>query len=312
MSKKKFISILTPTYNEEENILKICEAVSEQMKKLDYSYEHIIIDNCSTDSTLSILNELAQKDKNLKIIVNSRNFGHIKSPIYGLMQCKGNACILLAADFQDPVELIPEYIKEWNKGYDIVLAQKETSDENFAMHNFKKIFYKFINLISEVNLTMNTTGSGIFDKKIIDELKKINDPYPYFRGLVSELTSNIKLIKFTQPARKYGKTKNNLYTLYDLGILGVIKHTKIPLRLITFIGFISSFFSLIISLIFLFRKLLNWDSFDAGVAPLIVGLFFIASIQIFLLGFIGEYVMNILTHSRNMPLVIEKERINFD
>ena len=312
MSKKNFISVLTPTYNEEENILKICEAISKQMKKLDYSYEHIIIDNCSTDSTLSILKDLALKDKNLKIIVNSRNFGHIKSPIYGLTQCKGDACILLAADFQDPVELIPEYIKEWKNGYDIVLAQKESSDENFIMHNLKKTFYRFINLISEINLTMNTTGSGIFDKKIIDEIKKINDPYPYFRGLISEITSNIKLIKFTQPARKYGKTKNNLYTLYDLGILGVIKHSKIPLRLITFIGFISSFFSIIISLIFLLRKLLNWDSFDAGVAPLIVGLFFIASVQIFLLGFIGEYVMNILTHSRNMPLVIEKERINFD
>ena len=312
MSKKNFISILTPTYNEEENILKICEAISKQMKNLDYYYEHIIIDNSSTDSTLSILKGLAIKDKNLKIIVNSRNFGHIKSPIYGLTQCKGDACILLAADFQDPVELIPEYIKEWKNGYDIVLAQKESSDENFIMHNLKKIFYRFINFISEINLTMNTTGSGIFDKKIIDEIKKINDPYPYFRGLISEITSNIKLIKFTQPARKHGKTKNNLYTLYDLGILGVIKHSKIPLRLITFIGFISSFFSMIISLIFLLRKLLNWDSFDVGVAPLIVGLFFIASIQIFLLGFIGEYVMNILIHSRNMPLVIEKERINFD
>lgn len=312
MLKKKLISILTPTYNEEENILELCNEVSKQMNRLDYFYEHIIIDNCSTDSTVTILRNLAKKNKNLKIIVNSRNFGHIKSPIYGLTQCTGDACILLAADFQDPVELIPLYIKEWENGYDVVLAQKENSEENFIMHHLKKFFYSFINLISEVNLTLNTTGSGIFDKKVINEIKKINDPYPYFRGLISEITSNIKLIKFTQPKRKYGKTKNNLYTLYDLGVLGIIKHSKIPLRLITIIGFISSFLSFVISIIFFFKKILNWDSFDAGIAPLIVGLFFIASIQIFLLGFIGEYVMNILLQTRKLPLVIEKERINFD
>jgi len=311
MSENKFISIVTPTFNEEENIEKLCLSVTNVMEKLKYDYEHIIIDNSSTDSTINILKKIASKDKRIKVIVNSRNFGHIKSPVYGLLQSSGDASILIAADFQDPVELIEKYISEWKKGHDVGLAQKNNSDENFFNHLIKKIFYKFIKSISEVNLMTNTTGSGLFDKKIINIIKKIDDPYPYFRGLLSEVTSNIKLIEFRQPKRERGKTKNNYYTLYDLGILGIIKHSKIPLRAITFVGFASSFFSMLIAVIFLFRKLLNWSSFDAGIAPLIIGLFFIASIQIFLLGFIGEYVMNILNQTRKLPLVIEKERINF-
>ncbi|MDC0449698.1 glycosyltransferase family 2 protein [Pelagibacteraceae bacterium] len=311
MDKKKLISIVTPTFNEEENIEKLCIAVSNVFENSKYDYEHIIIDNNSNDSTIEILRKLSANDKKIKVIINTRNFGHIKSPIYGLLQSRGDASILLAADFQDPVELIDNYISEWESGYDVVLAQKTESEENFFSHFTKKIFYNFIRSISEVSLMTNTTGSGLFDKKIIDSIKKVDDPYPYFRGLLSEITSNIKLVKFKQPKRKHGKTKNNLYTLYDLGILGVVKHSKVPLRLITFVGFVSSFTSMLIAIVFLFRKLFNWSSFDAGVAPLIIGLFFIASIQIFLLGFIGEYVMNILIQTRKLPLVIEKERINF-
>ena len=311
MDKKKLISIVTPTFNEEENIEKLCIAVSNILEKSKYDYEHIIIDNNSTDSTIEILRKLSSNDKRIKVIINTRNFGHIKSPIYGLLQSRGDASILLAADFQDPVELIDNYISEWETGYDVVLAQKTESEENFFSHFIKKIFYNFIRSISEVSLMTNTTGSGLFDKKIINLIKKVDDPYPYFRGLLSEITSNIKLVKFKQPKRELGKTKNNFYTLYDLGILGVIKHSKIPLRLITFVGFVSSFTSMLIAIVFLLRKLFNWSSFDAGIAPLIIGLFFIASIQIFLLGFIGEYVMNILIQTRKLPLVIEKERINF-
>ena len=198
------------------------------------------------------------------------------------------------------------------KGYPVVMGQKLTSEESKFKHFIKKLYYKFINLISEFPLLMDTTGAGLFDRKIIEELRKVNDPYPYFRGLVSEVTSEIKLLQFHQPKRNKGITKNNFYTLYDLGILGIIKHSKMPLRIITFIGLIASLLSFIISIVFLFRKLLNWNSFDVGIAPLIIGLFMIASIQIFLLGFIGEYVMNILYHNRNLPLVIEKKRINFD
>ena len=307
----KLISIVTPTYNEEGNIKELCLKISEEIKKTKYNYEHIVIDNNSTDETINILKQLALKDKKLKIIINSRNFGHVKSPIYGLMQASGDASILMSSDLQDPPELIPKYISEWEKGFDVVLGQKETSDENFINHFVKKFFYKLISKISEVPLMLNTTGAGIFDKKIIEKVREINDPYPYFRGLISEITSNIKLIKFHQPKRFSGITKNNFYTLYDLAILGIIKHSKIPLRLMTFFGFCTSIISIIIAMIYFIGKILFWDKFDLGVAPLVIGFFCIASLQIFLLGFIGEYVMNILIHSRKLPLVIEKERINF-
>ena len=308
---KKKISIVTPTYNEESNIEKLCNLISDEMKKLNYDYEHIVIDNCSSDKTVSILKKLAQSNKNLKIIVNTRNFGHIKSPIYGILQANGDAVILMSSDFQDPISLIPTYLEEWEKGNKVVMAQKSSSDENMQLNFIKKFFYKTIRFISETPLLLNTTGAGLFDRKIIEEVRSINDPYPYFRGLVSEITSEIKLIKFHQPKRAGGITKNNLYTLYDIAVLGIIKHSKLPLRILTFIGLITSFLSLIVATVYLFLKLFNWESFEIGVAPLVIGFFFIASIQIFLLGFIGEYVMNILTHSRKLPLVIEKERINF-
>jgi glycosyltransferase involved in cell wall biosynthesis len=310
MSKK--ISIVTPTFNEELNIEKLCIEIALEMKKLNYDYEHIVIDNLSTDSTVEILEKITKTDKNLKVIINSRNFGHIRSPIHGLLQANGDAAILMSADFQDPIDLISKYIKEWENGHLVVMGQKTTSDESKFKHYFKKLYYKFINAISEVPLLMDTTGAGLFDRKVIEVLRGVNDPYPYFRGLVSEVTNDVKLLPFHQPKRNKGSTKNNFYTLYDLGIVGIIKHSKIPLRIITFIGLVASFISLLISIIFLFRKLFNWNSFDAGIAPLIIGVFLIGSIQIFLLGFIGEYVMNILYHSRNMPLVIEKKRINFD
>ena len=308
---KKKISIVTPTYNEESNIEKLCNLISDEMKKLNYDYEHIVIDNCSSDKTVSILKKLAQSNKNLKIIVNTRNFGHIKSPIYGILQANGDAVILMSSDFQDPISLIPTYLEEWEKGNKVVMAQKSSSDENMQLNFIKKFFYKTIRFISETPLLLNTTGAGLFDRKIIEEVRSINDPYPYFRGLVSEITSEIKLIKFHQPKRAGGITKNNLYTLYDIAVLGIIKHSKLPLRILTFIGLITSFLALIVATVYLFLKLFNWESFEIGVAPLVIGFFFIASIQIFLLGFIGEYVMNILTHSRKLPLVIEKERINF-
>ena len=308
---KKLISIVTPTFNEELNIERLCKSVSNEMSNLNYDYEHIIIDNNSTDKTIMILRKIASNDGKIKVILNTRNFGHLKSPVHGLLQSSGAAVILISADFQDPPEMISKYIAEWENGYEVVLGQKDTSEENFFKHFTKKIFYKFIQLISEVPLMVNTTGAGIFDKKIIQEIKTINDPYPYFRGLLSEITSNIKLIKFHQPSRSEGKTKNNFYSLYDIGILGIIKHSKIPLRIMTFIGFCTSLMSIFVALYYLVKKILYWQSFDLGTAPLVIGLFLIASVQIFLLGFIGEYVMNILLQTRKLPLVIEKERINF-
>ena len=309
MSKK--ISIVTPTFNEEQNIEKLCLEISKEISKTNYDYEHIVIDNSSTDNTIKILKELSKKSKNLKVIINKKNFGHIRSPMHGMFQASGDVVILMMSDFQDPIELITQYIKEWENGSKVVMGQKDSSDENFLIHHIKNIGYKFINKISDDPLLINTTGSGLYDKSIIDIIKKIDDPYPYFRGLISEITNETKLIKYHQPKRTKGKTKNNFYTLYDIGILGIVKHSKIPLRLMTIFGFLFSFFSILTAIIFFIYKLIYWDSFDLGVAPIIIGLFALGSVQIFILGFIGEYVMNILTQTRKLPLVIEKERINF-
>ena len=276
---KKKISIVTPTYNEETNVEKLCLLIAKEMKKINYEYEHIVIDNCSTDSTVSILKKLAISDKNLKIIINSRNFGHIKSPVHGILQANGDAVILMSSDLQDPISLIPVYVEEWEKGNKVVMAQKASSDEDIKINFIRRSFYKIIKYISEVPLLTNTTGAGLYDRKIVEEIRNINDPYPYFRGLVSEITSEIKLIPFHQPKRVGGYTKNNFYTLYDIGVLGIIKHSKLPLRIMTFIGLVTSFLSLIVASVFFFKKLFNWESFEVGIAPLIIGFFFIASIS---------------------------------
>ena len=305
------ISIITPTYNEVENIEKLYLEIKNQFVKISCDYEHIIIDNCSKDGTIDKIKKLASTDENLKIIINSKNYGHIRSPFYGLLQSSGDASILMASDFQDPVELIPEYIEKWKKGCKIVLGEKNTSEESNIKFSLRKLFYNFLNKISDFELTKNTTGSGIFDKSVIEKLKKINDPYPYFRGLIAELGEEIETIKFNQPLRKHGVTKNNIATLYDIGILGIVKHSRTPLRFMVELGFISSVISLLIGIFYLIFKLLFWKSFVLGLAPIIIGIFIVSSIQIALLGLVGEYIGVILLHQRNLPLVIEKERINF-
>ena len=305
------ISIVTPTYNEIENIEKLYVDIKNEMKKFDFEYEHIIIDNSSSDGTIEKIKNLATKDKNLKLIINSKNYGHIRSPFYGILQSSGDATILMASDFQDPVELISKYINEWKSGNKIVLGEKITSDESKFAFSLRKLFYNFLNSISEIELTKNTTGSGIFDKSIIEKLKLIKDPYPYFRGLIAEISEEIKTIKFNQPLREFGKTKNNFSSLFDIAMLGVVKHSRKPLRFMVLLGFISSAISLVIGLFYLIYKILFWDSFTLGLAPVIIGIFIVSSIQITLLGLVGEYIGIILLHQRNLPLVIEKERINF-
>ena len=305
------ISIITPTYNEFENIEKLYLEIKNQFVKISCDYEHIIIDNCSKDGTIDKIKKLASTDENLKIIINSKNYGHIRSPFYGLLQSSGDASILMASDFQDPVELIPKYIEKWKKGCKIVLGEKNTSEESNIKFSLRKLFYNFLNKISDFELTKNTTGSGIFDKSVIEKLKKINDPYPYFRGLIAELGEEIETIKFNQPLRKHGVTKNNIATLYDIGILGIVKHSRTPLRFMVVLGFISSVISLLIGIFYLIYKLLFWKSFALGLAPLTIGIFIVSSIHITLLGLVGEYIGVILLHQRNLPLVIEKERINF-
>ena len=305
------ISIVTPTFNEIENIEKLCVEIKNEITKIKCDYEHIIIDNSSTDGTIEKIKNLASKDKKIKVIINSKNYGHIRSPFYGILQSTGDATILMASDFQDPVELIPEYIEKWKKGCKIVLGEKNTSEESNIKFSLRKLFYNFLNKISDFELTKNTTGSGIFDKSVIEKLKKINEPYPYFRGLIAELGEEIETIKFNQPLRKHGVTKNNIATLYDIGILGIVKHSRTPLRFMVVLGFISSVISLLIGIFYIVYKLFFWKSFALGLAPIIIGIFIVSSIHITLLGLVGEYIGVILLHQRNLPLVIEKERINF-
>ena len=308
---KKKISIVTPTFNEEENISKLCEAISKEMETLEYDYEHIIIDNFSNDKTIDIIKKIAQEDKRVKLIVNSRNFGHIRSSQYGILQSSGDATILISSDFQEPLNLIKKYIKEWENGHKIVLGQRNSSDTNKFLDTIKTMFYKFINKISDTPLVERSGSTGLISKEIVDHLRNISDPYPYLRGLLPELSADIKLIQYHQAERSKGVTKNNFYTLYDMAILGIIKHSKVPLRIATFLGILASFFSILVAIVFFIYKLLFWSSFKVGIAPLVIGLFSVASIQLFLLGFIGEYVMQILIHNKNVPLVVEKERINF-
>ncbi len=305
------ISIITPTFNEVENIEKIYDQIKKKFNEIDCDYEHLIIDNNSTDGTIAKIRKLAQNDKNLKIILNAKNYGHIRSPFHALLQTNSDATILMASDFQDPVDLIPKYIDEWKNGKKIVLGEKTSSEESKIKYSIRTLFYNFLNKISEFELPINTTGSGIFDKTIINKLKKINDPYPYFRGLITELGEDISTIQFKQPERKSGKTKNNLFTLYDIGMLGIVKHSRKPLRFMTLLGFFASIVSFTVGVIYLFYKLLFWNSFSLGLAPIIIGIFFVSAVQITLLGLVGEYIGIILLHQRNMPLVMEKERINF-
>lgn len=309
----KRISIVTPCFNEEENVAEVYRQVKEVFASLvGYSYEYIFIDNCSTDRTVPILRELAAADRNVKVIVNSRNFGHIRSPFYGLLQASGAAAILLVADLQDPPTLIPEFIRKWEAGYPVVIGVKTNSEETPAMFFIRKLYYNLVSRLSEVELTKNYTGFGLYDQRVLKVLRTINDPYPYFRGLVSEVGFARARIEYTQPRRRRGITKNNFYTLYDMAMLGITNHSRIPLRMATMLGFCMSALSLLVAVIYLVLKLIYWGKFVAGVATVIITLFFFSAVQLFFIGIIGEYIGLIYTQVQKRPLVIEQERINFD
>lgn len=311
MSKKKLISIVTPCYNEEENIDELYQRITAVMATLSYDYEYICIDNSSTDGTVKKIKDIAAHDKRVKLIVNARNFGHIKSPYYGILQSSGDACILIASDLQDPPEMILEFIKKWEDNYKIVLAVKPESEESAIMFYLRKTYYRFITQISDVPLIQNATGAGLFDRVVVDILRNIHDSYPYFRGLLCEIGFPIAVVPFKQPRRQRGVTKNNFYTLYDIAMLGITNHSKVPLRLMAMSGFLLSFLSLLVALIFFIAKLVYWDSFELGTAPLLIGVFFFGAIQTFFIGVLGEYIGSIHTQVRNMPLVVEMERVNF-
>jgi glycosyltransferase involved in cell wall biosynthesis len=317
------IIIVTPTFNEELNISNFILEVEKIMLSISVDYDHLIIDNSSTDKTQLIIKEIAENKKNLKAIFNLKNFGWVRSTYHALIESSllfnykdkhdnvDFAVILISADFQDPISLIPEFINLWKQNNKIVLGKKISSEENILKFQIRKLFYKLINFLSEEKLTENTIGFGLYDQSVLRDLKKINDPYPYFRGLIAELGYQIKLIEYHQPVRKFGVSKMNILSLYDIAITGIVKHSKLPLRIMTILGFVTSFISLIISLGYLIAKILFWNTFVAGVAPLVVGLFALGFLNIFILGLIGEYVLGILIHIRNIPHVFEKERINF-
>ena len=307
----KIISIVTPCFNEEDNIYELYRRIHDVMEGLPYDYEHIFIDNASTDSTVVKIKALALEDHRLKLIVNARNFGHIRSPYYGILQSSGDACILIASDLQDPPEMIPQFIQKWEAGYKTVLAVKPLSEESSSVFFLRKMYYGFISKISDVPLVENATGAGLFDRHVIDILEKIQDSYPYFRGLLCEIGFPIATVPFKQLRRTRGITKNNFYTLYDIAMLGVTNHSKLPLRLMVMGGFLLSFFSLIIAFGFLIAKLVFWNAFQLGTAPLLISIFFFGAIQTFFIGVIGEYIGSIHTQVRNMPLVVELERVNF-
>ena len=311
MTVKKTISIVTPCFNESENIIELSSRIKSAMSSLPYKYEHIFIDNNSTDNTVNIIKEVIKKDKRVKLIVNVRNFGHIRSPYYAMLQSSGDATIVLASDLQDPPEMIHEFIKKWKIGYNVVLSVKPESEENFSIYYIRKLYYLFLRKISEVPIIKDATGAGLFDKKIINLFAQIQDPYPYVRGLVCELGYPIATVQFKQPRRVRGISKNNFYTLYDIAMLGITNHSKLPLRIITISGFLISLLSISTAIFFLVMKLFFWNSFQLGMAPILIGVFFFGSIQAFAIGILGEYILTIHTRSRNFPHVIEKERINF-
>ena len=310
--KGKTISVVTPCYNEEDNVYDVYRAIKDiRVSHPQYEWEHIFIDNSSVDKTLDLLKEIAYKDKRVKIIVNIRNFGHIRSHVHGYLNAGGDAVVVFLCDMQDPPELINEFLIKWEKGYKEVVGVKDSSEENRLMFFLRKIFYSIIQNISETDLIQNFTGFGLYDKSFLNIIRKLEDPYPYFRGLVAEYGQNRLEIPYTQRKRKKGKSKNNLYSLFDSAMLGFVNHSKIPLRLATFIGFVVSILSLLVGAAYLIFKLMYFDRYEAGIAPLVIGLFFFGAVQLFFIGIIGEYIGSIHTQVLKRPLVIEKERINF-
>jgi glycosyltransferase involved in cell wall biosynthesis len=309
----KLISVVSPCYNEEGNIEILTERVRELFANLpQYRYEHIIIDNHSTDRTVDILRGIARNDPNVKVIVNARNFGHIRSPQHAFFQAKGDAVIVLLSDLQDPPEMILDFLHEWEAGFPIVVAIKNTSDENSLMYRVRSAYYRTVARLTDVKVLEHFTGFGLYDRRVVDIMRRdFQDPQPYFRGQIAEIGLPHKALYYHQKRRMRGITKNNFYTLYDMAMLGITNLSKVPLRLVIFGGFVFAFLSLLAGFGYLIAKLIFWNQFQLGLAPTMIGLFFLGSVQLVALGIIGEYVGSIHTIVQDRPLVTEKERINF-
>jgi len=313
MTNSGTITVITPCYNEEGNVHELYERVRAAIIAAGgHKYEHIFIDNASRDNTLHELKAIAAHDKNVKVIRNTRNFGHVRSPMHAMYQASGDAVIGIAADLQDPPEMIGDFIRKWEEGYPVVIGIKAASDESGLMFWIRKQYYKLVNRLSGVETYENFTGFGLFDRKVVDAIKQFDDPYPYFRGMIAEIGMPRFEIPFHQPVRKRGITNNNFYSLYDLAMLAITNLSKVPLRLVTFSGFVCSLLCILVSGIYLVYKLIFWSRFSAGLAPLVIGVFFFMSLQMLFIGIIGEYIGTIHTMVQRRPLVIEQERINFE
>jgi glycosyltransferase involved in cell wall biosynthesis len=308
------LTILTPCYNEEGNVREVYQQVKAVMETLPgYDYEHLFIDNASKDSTVEILRELAAADRRVKVIVNTRNFGHIRSPYHAFLQARGDAIVSCVADLQDPPELIPQFVRKWEEGYKVVIGVKKGSRESWVMSRTRKFYYWLVaRLSSDVELVHNFTGFGLYDREVVEQFRSTEEQYPYFRGLVSDFGYERAEISYVQPARTRGRTKNGFFSLYDVAMLGVTSHSKVPLRLATMAGFTISILSLLVALGYLVAKLMFWNELQLGVAPLLIGIYFFGAVQLFFIGVLGEYIGSIHTQVHKRPLVVEKERINFD
>jgi glycosyltransferase involved in cell wall biosynthesis len=309
----KTISIVTPCLNEEANVQEVYERVRAAIASAGgYRYEHIFIDNGSRDNTFAVLRAIAARDQNVKVIRNTRNFGPVRSPMHALYQTSGDAVIGIVADLQDPPEMIVDLVRKWEEGFPVVIGVKESSDEHGLMFWIRKQYYRMINRLSGVETYENFTGFGLYDRKVIELVKQFADPHPYFRGMIAEIGLPHFDIPYHQPTRKRGITKSNFYALYEMAMLGITNLSKVPLRLVTFSGFAGALFSVLVSMAYLVYKLIFWNSFSLGIAPLVIGFFFFGSIQLLFMGIIGEYIGTIHTLVQNRPLVIEQERINFE
>ncbi len=313
MDKKK-ISVMIPCYNEEENARPIYEAVKNELETSlpQYDYEILFIDNKSTDNTRKIIREICKENKKVRAIFNCRNFGQFNSPYYGIINTSGDCCITICADFQDPVELIPQFVKEWENGYKVVIGVKTQSKESKIMYALRSLYYKAIKKMSNVEQIEHFTGFGLYDKSFVKTLRELDDPQPFIRGIVAELGPERKEIEYTQPQRRAGKTHNNFYSLYDAAMLSFTSYTKIGLRLAVFAGGAFSLIGFIIAFVYLILKLVNWYRFPAGTTPILIGVFLMGSIQMFFIGLLGEYIMNINSRVMKRPLVVEEERLNFE
>jgi glycosyltransferase involved in cell wall biosynthesis len=313
MTSKTLISIAAGCFNEEDNVEALREQIDAVFAQLpQYTYELILIDNHSSDHTVKKIKAMAVADKRIKLIVNARNFGPIRSPFHAFLQAKGAAVITMASDLQDPPELIPDFLRKWEEGSKIAVAVKMQSRESPVMWLIRRFYYWLLYKIADVRIIQNFTGFGLYDRQVVEIVRGMDDPYPYFRGIIAEIGFQVAEIPFTQPRRKRGLTKNNFYTLYDMAMLGITSHSKVPIRLATMGGFALSILSLTISIVYLLLKLFFWNQFGFGMAPVLIGLFFFSSVQLFFIGLLGEYVASIHTQVMKRPLVVEQERVNFD